>query len=85
VSDGDFAAIRAHLVPPFADVIRCAHAAGPPVCWCRKPMPGMAVVLAHRHGLDLARSVHVGTGAADRGFAARIDARFVERDAWLAT
>ena len=40
----------------WSTVERRAHAAGPPVCWCRKPMPGMALVLARRHGLDLARS-----------------------------
>jgi aryl-alcohol dehydrogenase-like predicted oxidoreductase len=52
-------------------VARCTHPAGPPVCWCRKPLPGLALWLAHVHGLDLARSVHVGKGPADRGFAVR--------------
>lgn len=52
-------------------IARCSHPAGPPVCWCRKPLPGLALLLARTHGLDLARSVHVGKGAADRGFASR--------------
>ena len=63
----------------------CRHGAGPPVCWCRKPLPGLGVELAHRLGADLATSWHVGTGAADRGFAERLGLRYVERDAWLTT
>ncbi|HTL32852.1 MAG TPA: aldo/keto reductase [Kofleriaceae bacterium] len=53
------------------DVLRCPHPAGPPVCWCRKPMPGLALAFARAHDVDLARSVHVGHGPADRGFAVR--------------
>ena len=26
------------------DTMYCPHAAGPPVCWCRKPLPGLAVL-----------------------------------------
>ena len=40
---------------------------------CRHPpgLPALALALARTHDLDLARSVHVGRNAADRGFAAR--------------
>jgi histidinol phosphatase-like enzyme len=48
------------------------------VCWCRKPVPGLGLVLARRHDLDLARSLHVGRGAADRGFAERLGLRFLD-------
>ncbi len=65
------------------DVAVCPHPAGPPVCWCRKPMPGLGLVLARRHDVDLARSVHVGPGAADRGFAARLGLRYVDTASWL--
>jgi diketogulonate reductase-like aldo/keto reductase len=57
-------------------VARCTHAAGPPVCWCRKPLPGLALVLARDHGLALADSVHVGRGPADRGFAVRAGTQY---------
>jgi hypothetical protein len=57
----------------------CPHADGPPVCWCRKPMPGLAVELVDRYGLDPARCTYVGTGAADQGLARRLG--FVYRDA----
>jgi histidinol phosphatase-like enzyme len=59
-------------------VARCGHPAGPPICWCRKPLPGLALWLARQHGLDLARSVHIGRGPADRGFAARAGLRYVD-------
>jgi histidinol phosphatase-like enzyme len=42
------------------DVEYCAHPAGPPICWCRKPLPGLGVALAHRHRLDPARCIYVG-------------------------
>jgi aryl-alcohol dehydrogenase-like predicted oxidoreductase len=60
------------------DVEICRHPAGPPICWCRKPLPGLGLLLARRHGIDLARSIHVGSGAADKGFAARLGMRFVD-------
>jgi len=70
----DAVALDAHLVElvglPLA-IARCTHPAGPPICWCRKPMPGLALALARTYGIDLARSVHVGRGPADAGFALR--------------
>lgn len=65
-------------VPAIAAVATCSHPAGPPVCWCRKPLPGLGLVLARDHAIALAASVHVGRGPADRGFAARLGLRFVE-------
>jgi hypothetical protein len=57
-------------------IARCTHPAGPPICWCRKPLPGLALVLAHRHGFALTESIHVGHSAADRGFALRAGLAF---------
>jgi len=50
----------------------CPHAAGPPACWCRKPLPGLGVVLRERHRLDPAQCVYVGSGSQDPGFARRM-------------
>jgi predicted kinase len=66
------------------DIATCTHPAGPPACWCRKPMPGLGLLLARRHGLDLARSIHIGRGAADRGFATRLGLRFADPEALAA-
>jgi len=50
----------------------CPHAAGPPACWCRKPLPGLGEVLRQRHRLDPAQCVYVGSGSQDPGFARRL-------------
>jgi histidinol phosphatase-like enzyme len=50
----------------------CPHAGGPPTCWCRKPLPGLGVVLIQRHQLDPARCIYVGAGPQDPGFARRL-------------
>jgi aryl-alcohol dehydrogenase-like predicted oxidoreductase/predicted kinase/histidinol phosphatase-like enzyme len=61
------------------DVEYCPHPAGPPVCWCRKPLPGLGVVFQHRHQLDPARCIYVGSSSQDPGFARRMG--FQYRDA----
>jgi aryl-alcohol dehydrogenase-like predicted oxidoreductase/histidinol phosphatase-like enzyme len=58
----------------------CPHDAGPPVCWCRKPIPGSVLEFASRRGVALDRSIVVGESAADRTMAERVGARF-ERSA----
>jgi aryl-alcohol dehydrogenase-like predicted oxidoreductase/predicted kinase/histidinol phosphatase-like enzyme len=60
------------------DVAYCPHAAGPPVCWCRKPLPGLGVLFVHRYALDPARCIYVGRGPQDAGFARRLG--FSHRD-----
>ena len=54
----------------------CPHDAGPPVCWCRKPIPGSVLDFASGRGVALDRSIVVGTSAADRTMAERISAHF---------
>ena len=54
------------------DVEYCPHPAGPPTCWCRKPLPGLGVLLIHRHRLDPGQCVYVGKGGADPGFARKL-------------
>ena len=58
------------------DIACCPHDAGPPACWCRKPIPGSALELASRRGVALERSIVVGASSADRTMAERIGARF---------
>jgi histidinol phosphatase-like enzyme len=53
-------------------MLYCPHGAGPPVCWCRKPLPGLAVLAIGRHRLDPRRCLFVGDGPQDRGFARRL-------------
>ena len=58
------------------DVACCPHEAGPPVCWCRKPIPGSLLEFAVRRRVALDRSLVVGGAAADRTMAERVGARF---------
>jgi aryl-alcohol dehydrogenase-like predicted oxidoreductase/histidinol phosphatase-like enzyme/predicted kinase len=54
------------------DYMFCPHAAGPPVCWCRKPLPGLGVLMIQRHLLDPSRCIYVGTTTQDASFARRL-------------
>lgn len=59
-------------------VAHCPHDAGPPICWCRKPLPGLILEFAIARGVALRRSVYVGRAAADRTTAQRLGMRYVE-------
>jgi HAD superfamily hydrolase (TIGR01662 family) len=61
------------------EVEYCPHAAGPPKCWCRKPLPGLGVLFVQRHRLNPAQCIYVGDGAQDPAFARRLG--FTYRDA----
>jgi aryl-alcohol dehydrogenase-like predicted oxidoreductase/histidinol phosphatase-like enzyme/predicted kinase len=56
----------------------CPHAAGPPVCWCRKPLPGLGVVFIERYGLDPSQCIYVGAGSQDPAFARRLGFQYRE-------
>ena len=58
----------------------CPHGDGPPVCWCRKPLPGLGVELVERHRLDPARCVYVGRDPSDRAFARVLGFEFRHAD-----
>ena len=62
------------------DVEYCPHEGGPPVCWCRKPLPGLGVAFIQRYRLDPRQCIYVGSGALDESFARRLDFQFQEAD-----
>jgi aryl-alcohol dehydrogenase-like predicted oxidoreductase/histidinol phosphatase-like enzyme len=64
------------LLPVPIEIAYCPHRAGPPECWCRKPLPGLGVLLIDRHRLDPPACVYVGVGAQDPGFARRLGVTF---------
>jgi len=76
--DAGYANMQARLGVEM-DILYCPHGGGPPVCWCRKPLPGLGVVLIQRHRLDPSRCIYVGNGPQDPGFARRLG--FQYRDA----
>ena len=55
----------------------CPHGGGPPVCWCRPPLPGLVLSFARAHRVDPTRSTVVGTSAAHRTLADSLGARYV--------
>jgi len=65
------------------DLACCPHAAGPPRCWCRKPLPGLVLEVALRRGIALDRSIVVGRSAADRTLAARLGATHADAAAFF--
>ncbi len=73
-----FARMQEDLGVPI-EALYCPHDDGPPLCWCRKPMPGLGLVLAARHRLDAERCLYVGHDAGDRSLARRLG--FMYRDA----
>jgi predicted kinase len=60
------------------DVECCPHAAGPPRCWCRKPLPGLGVLFVSRYHLDPAQCLYIGAGPHDAGFARRLGFTFLD-------
>jgi aryl-alcohol dehydrogenase-like predicted oxidoreductase/histidinol phosphatase-like enzyme len=54
------------------DFAYCPHPAGPPICWCRKPLPGLVLQFAVRHRLALDQCILIGSSAADRTLASRL-------------
>jgi aryl-alcohol dehydrogenase-like predicted oxidoreductase len=55
----------------------CPHPGGPPICWCRPPLPGLPLAFARAHDVDPAHSILIGTGPAHRNLATALGARYV--------
>ena len=73
--DPEVAVLAAVVTGPIEATV-CPHPGGPPTCWCRPPLPGLALDFARRYGVDPARAVVVGTSAAHRTLANTLGARF---------
>jgi hypothetical protein len=74
----EFARVRTALGVEIA-LACCPHDAGPPICWCRKPLPGSVLEFALRHDVSLERSIILGHSAADRTMAQRLNTAFREK------
>jgi aryl-alcohol dehydrogenase-like predicted oxidoreductase/predicted kinase len=67
----------AQVVSGLIDTALCPHPTGPPTCWCRPPLAGLALAFARAHELDLTRGAVVGISPAHRTLARGLGA------AWL--
>ena len=74
-----FARVRAQLGVPIG-IACCPHEAGPPVCWCRKPLPGTILEFALAHHVALDQSMIVVHSAADRTLAERLGVPYQHTD-----
>jgi aryl-alcohol dehydrogenase-like predicted oxidoreductase len=70
-ADATYADLQRHIGVSM-DILYCPHGGGPPICWCRKPLPGLGVVFIERYLLDAAQCIYVGNGPQDPGFARRL-------------
>ena len=66
--DSAVAAVAAVVGGPVEGAI-CPHPGGPPMCWCRPPLPGLVLAFARRHAVDPARSLVAGTSPSHRTLA----------------
>ena len=73
----DLASLLAAEVSGPVESALCPHPAGPPTCWCRPPLPGLALAFAREHGVDPSRSILIGTSSAHRTLATTLGARYV--------
>ena len=72
----DAARLAVEVAGPVQSAL-CPHAAGPPTCWCRPPLPGLPLVFARAHGIHPSRSIVFGTSPAHRTLATTLGARYV--------
>jgi aryl-alcohol dehydrogenase-like predicted oxidoreductase/predicted kinase len=66
----------AAAVPGPVESAVCPHPGGPPVCWCRPPLPGLCLAFAHRRGVAPSSSILVGSSPAHRTLAGALGARY---------
>ncbi len=69
---------------PVTDIAWCPHPAFPAGCFCRKPMPGLGIALARKHGLALDELVMVGDMDSDEQFAKAIGAKYHRAEEFFA-
>jgi aryl-alcohol dehydrogenase-like predicted oxidoreductase/predicted kinase len=75
--DEDVAPLAARLRARVVETAVCRHPAGPPICWCRPPLPGLPLAFSRAHGVDPSVSVLVGTGPAHLTLANALNAGYV--------
>ncbi len=74
--DADVTRLSAEVSGPVESAL-CPHPGGPPTCWCRPPLPGLALAFARAHDVDPSRSSLIGTSPAHRTLASTLGARYV--------
>lgn len=68
------ARVDALAAPGPVELGVCTHGGGPPVCYCRPPLPGLFLAFAAKHGADARRTTFVTNVSACRTMAQRLGA-----------
>ncbi len=68
--------LAAKLSGPVESAL-CPHGGGPPICWCRPPLPGCLLRSRERLNVGPSRSILVGTSPAHRTLATTLGARYL--------
>ena len=76
VLDMPLARLREVVSGPVSGAL-CPHGGGPPRCWCRPPLPGLAAGLRRRPRARASRCIVVGSGPAHRTLANALGARHI--------
>ncbi len=63
-------------VAPELELGACEHPPGPPICWCRPPLPGLPVRWLRAHGVAPAKVTHFGAGPASEALAEAMGFQF---------
>ena len=74
----DAFATKVHAGGRPVEIAICAHPGGPPICWCRPPLPAMFLAFAHRHHVSLRASTLFGRSATDQRMARLLGMSFAE-------
>jgi HAD superfamily hydrolase (TIGR01662 family) len=61
----------------------CPHRSYPQICYCRKPMPGMAVEFIEKYKLDPSQCVMVGDSKTDKTFANRSGFQYIKPEVFF--
>ena len=69
---------------PIEEVCYCPHSAFPVGCFCRKPMPGIAVYLSNKYQLAPEHLVMVGDMKSDAAFAEGLGIRYFDAEQFFA-
>lgn len=68
------------LLKQEIDVLYCPHQVPPVSCYCRKPHPGLGVVLIEKYKLDAEQCIFVGDQTTDATFAERCGFQYQHPD-----
>lgn len=73
----DEAAALSLAVSGHVQTAICPHGDGPPACWCRPPLPGLALAFTRSHQLDPGATTVIGTSPAHRTLARALGAHYL--------